>query len=565
VFVQCESLRRLLGMRRSAYITLLFAATATGCAHRAGTSGDDLTRAAAPSDYVVGRAFARARQGDLIATVDTSGVVRIRDADANRMVVSFRSPERKWRDYLAGPPITFNWDGTKLAIGTSDGTIRIWRVSDGRLLHTLRAPKLDMLPQQADGSLRRYTGDQPTTGVAFSPDDSLLASTSANGRGTLWRIRSGEAFAMLVGANGAGFEGAAPRVTIAFAPNGKAIAVGTPNTPIIVYAVPTAIQLPLGSQADPADLVFSPDADLLASADRNGAFVMWSLGLHDALWVNGTGDYNLPRSSRIDGVVAFSPEGDRVAGLDAHGTLCVWETHTGLELARYETSLSVAGLWFSADGRDVMAVDMVSGDSARFSAPPGRPIEAQLQALAEPRVVTPATEESRPVGNAIDAEIGRGHAGFKATVSRTGAVFTIPMPPGQTWRWSTGGVGRESVEYMWEVSFGLPDPRIRGVGCTIRGRRQASEQSGSVTTLVGECRPFTFFIDPECSGMACRIETAEPAMRASTYNGSVVLRLSKSEALRRLWSDHPDSVLLRAELRPPDTGYVEKVFVAYRH
>jgi WD40 repeat protein len=66
--------------------------------------------------------------------------------------------------------VAFSPDGKTLASGSYDNTIKLWRVSDGRLMKTLTGHGSSVLS------------------VAFSPDGKTLASGSEDNTIKLWGV-----------------------------------------------------------------------------------------------------------------------------------------------------------------------------------------------------------------------------------------------------------------------------------------------------------------------------------------------------------------------------------------
>ena len=97
--------------------------------------------------------------------------------------------------------VAFSPDASTVASGALDGKIRLWKVSDGTLLHTL------------DGHTR------PVWSVLFSPDGQLLVSESEDNELRLWRIADGALVRTLVEHAGDVASG-----TVVFSPDGTLLA-----------------------------------------------------------------------------------------------------------------------------------------------------------------------------------------------------------------------------------------------------------------------------------------------------------------------------------------------------
>ena len=185
-------------------------------------------------------------------------------------------------------------DGMRLALGTDDGEVRIWRVDDGEL----------------ERMLLGFGG--VVVSVSFSPDSRLLAgSSSLEGAILLWDVTTGDLLGQMQG-----HVGGAEVVT--FSPDGTLLASGGHDGTVRLWDV--AAQRQIGSRQFHDDwvtaLAFHPDGTRLATAGyaRNACLIV---ELEDILHDDGTppaqpitltqpGD-----ATRINALV-FSPDGRRL-------------------------------------------------------------------------------------------------------------------------------------------------------------------------------------------------------------------------------------------------------------
>lgn len=210
--------------------------------------------------------------------------------------------------------VDFSADGRTVASvsGPFDGTARIWRASDGDMLHTLEHRQAMPDPW---GELRMET----VWSAAFSPDGEIVATGSWDSQGNvrMWRLSDGSLIRTLKHSDWV--------YEVAFSPDGQLLASATGKHAQEVrlwYVENGAPYLSLGGNLGEfiSSVAFSPDGQLLASgsgARGRGTVRVWSVG-------DGALLHTLPAHSDWVWSVAFSPDGKLLASGSRDGTVRLW-------------------------------------------------------------------------------------------------------------------------------------------------------------------------------------------------------------------------------------------------
>ena len=216
--------------------------------------------------------------------------------------------------------VVFSPDGTMLASGSWDQTVRLWDVETEQLLHTLTGHTSDVMS------------------VAFSPDGFTLASGSWDGTIRLWNPHTGTLKRTLTD-HRSGIR------SVMFSPDGQLLASGSQDLTIRLWNTITwqAERTLMGHTEGIGPVAFSPDGQILASAADDGVR-LWSVSTGQVLHTLTGHTNNIAR-------LAFSPDGSTLAS-GANDGVRLWDTHTGV----HKTTLTPSTPWlrpvrFSPDGR----------------------------------------------------------------------------------------------------------------------------------------------------------------------------------------------------------------------
>ncbi|RZB13548.1 hypothetical protein StrepF001_43530 [Streptomyces sp. F001] len=215
----------------------------------------------------------------------------------------------------------FSPDGTLLATTSNDHTARLWRIADGTE-HTV---------------LTGHTGGLGD--CAFSPGGALLATTSDDRTARLWRVVDGTELAVLAGH--------ADAVTsCAFSPDGALLATAGNDHTVRLWRVAdgTVAAVLTGHAKGVSSCAFSPDGALLAAAGNDHTVRLWRVA-------DGTELVVLTGHTSMVDSCAFSPDGTLLATSGHDDTARLWRVTDGT-LAAVLTghSSTVYRCAFSPDG-----------------------------------------------------------------------------------------------------------------------------------------------------------------------------------------------------------------------
>ena len=284
----------------------------------AGHSPQHIATVDRPYYYDIG-GLAITHDGSHLA-IGTGGIVELMNAAERERITTFRHTEgNRYTNWSAA----FSDDGTLLASGSANGTIKVWNVTTREEAATLDG--------HTDGVLA----------LDFSPDGTWLASGSRDNTVKLWEVTTWTNPGTLEGHT----DGI---VSLGFLPGGKLATKSWRDGTVRLWDVETRSQSSTINTDAVGTVALSPDGATLASS-ISWAIKLWSLSTGAQTGaLNHMREYNYAQ-------LAFSPDGTILA-VAANGLIEIWDVPANELLATISGGPGGVGrMLFSPNGQQLIA------------------------------------------------------------------------------------------------------------------------------------------------------------------------------------------------------------------
>ncbi|GAB4541267.1 MAG: NB-ARC domain-containing protein [Pleurocapsa sp.] len=243
-------------------------------------------------------------QGNLLATADTNGEVKIWDINTYQEILNFPAhPVWVWS-------VAWSPNDRFLATVADDKLVKLWDRKSGKLLKVFAGHELSVVK------------------VSFSPDGEFLASSGQDSVVKIWSIdRPSISSKNLIGHSyrvwGLAFQPICPN----YPTKPRIIATGGEDKTIRIwnYITGECLKTLSGHEAWVKSVAFSPDGQLLASGSFDKTIKLWH-------WHRGECLKTLIGHTDAVSEIAFTTDGKKLISSSFDGTIRLWDIFTGKTL-----------------------------------------------------------------------------------------------------------------------------------------------------------------------------------------------------------------------------------------
>ncbi len=414
-------------------------------------------------------AVAYSPDGSHLATTCEDGSVKIWDAATGQELLSFSIP--------APGDIKFSADGKRLAIASGNNA-GLWDASTGRQLqllagHTGAVQTLAFSPDETrlataseDHTAKVWdlrTGRELLTlsghtdivdGVRFSPDGTRLVTSGWDSIANVWNLATGQKLSSLSGH---------VLVGASYAPDGIQIMTSESSGPIQILDSETGRELlRLSGPAGYGSIIFTPDHTRVINGTLSGNVIVWNVATDQEL-------FSFPAHTSSVTSVAVHPDGLHLATASADGTVKVWD----ISPQGSREFLTLSGLTgpgpkaiFSPDGTK-LATSGSSNTAVIWDAATGRALitltghtDAVWDLAFSPDGSRLATSSMDLTARVWDVKIGKelfkltrpGHGDGVIGGLFSGIIAVVYSPDGK--RLATAGADGTAI--IWDAATGEP-------------------------------------------------------------------------------------------------------------
>lgn len=238
--------------------------------------------------------------------------------------------------------VKFSPDGTLLLANLDKGKrFALWGIEQRKLIRYLKQPaESEPVPRKSDYS-RQVRRDR----MSFSPDGSRIATAYSDGTVSIWDGRDGRALSSLDGHK-------APVNSVAFSPDSSyLVTTSDDGTARLWTSNGQTIAILKGHASTVTNAVFDPSGQIIATISTDATARLWSA-------VSGEHLRTLDGHASPVESIEFSRDGRRLVTSSMDATVRVWNVHSGAEIAelRLDGMLSTRDAQFGPHGKTVLAM-----------------------------------------------------------------------------------------------------------------------------------------------------------------------------------------------------------------